>query len=422
MIAKIRDFLKTHLDKTQILLFLSIIGPGIITANVDNDVGGIATYSLAGANFGYTILWSLIPITILLILVQEICARMGVMTGKGLADLIRENFGLRTTFYLMIVLVIVNLANTISEFAGVAAAGEIFGISRYILVPLVAIGIWWIVVKGSYKSVEKIFLFACLFYFAYIISGFMAKPDWGVAIKNTLIPSFHFSTPYLMMIVALVGTTIAPWMQFYLQSSVVEKGIKRAHYKYSKIDVITGCIITDVVAFFIIVATAATIFKVGGNITNAADAALALKPLAGRWASYLFAFGLLNAGIFAASILPISTAYTVCEGIGFESGVNKKFSQAKQFYILYTAMIVIGAAVILIPNIPLIPVMYLSQVLNGILIPFILIYMLKLVNKKELMGKHVNKGFFNILTWAGAILVIALTVMMIGIPIIQKIF
>ena len=413
---------KFKIDTTQLILFLSVIGPGIITANVDNDVGGIATYSLAGANFGYTLLWSLIPITILLILVQEMSSRMAVATGKGLSDLIRENFGLRVTFYLMIVLVFVNLANTVSEFAGVAAAGEIFGVSRYILVPLVAFGVWWLVVKGNYKVVEKIFLFACLFYISYIISGIMVKPDWHEVAKNTLIPSFQFTSPYIIMLIGLVGTTIAPWMQFYLQSSVVEKGIRKEDYKYSKIDVIMGCIITDVVALFIIIATAATIFKVGGSITNASDAAIALKPLAGQWASYLFAFGLLNAGIFAASILPLSTAYTVCEGLGWESGVNKKFSEAKAFYVLYTAMIIIGAVVIMIPGIPLIPVMYISQILNGVLIPIILIYMLKLVNKKELMGEYTNSKTYNIITWAGSIIVMILTFLMIIFPLISAVF
>lgn len=409
-------------DRTQLMILLSVIGPGIITATVDNDVGGIATYSLAGAHFGYIFLWSLIPITVLLIMVQEMCARMGVVTGKGLSDLIRENFGLKITFYLMLALIFVNIANTISEFAGVAAAGEIFGVSRYILVPLVAIGIWWIVVKGNYKSVEKVFMFACVFYVSYVISGFLAKPDWHTVATNTFVPSFQLSSAYIMMLIGLVGTTIAPWMQFYLQSSVVEKGIKRKYYKYTKWDVIIGCLITDIVALCIIIATAATIFKVGGSINDAADAAIALRPLAGKFASYLFAFGLLNAGIFAASILPLSTAYTVCEGLGWESGVNKTFSEGKQFYVLYTAMIVIGAAVIMIPGLPLISIMYWSQVLNGILIPVILICMLKLINKKELMHNDVNPRAYNIIVWIGSIVVIGLSLAMFLIPLAQMIF
>ncbi|MBI5148787.1 Nramp family divalent metal transporter [Candidatus Pacearchaeota archaeon] len=408
------------LSWSSIALFFAVMGPGIITATVDNDVGGITTYSLAGAQFGYSLLWSLIPITILLILIQEMSARMGAVTGKGLADLIRENFGLKITFYMMIVLVFVNIANTISEFAGVAAAGEIFGISRYILVPLVGLGVWWLVVKGNYKSVEKIFMFACLFYFAYIISGLLAKPDWGVIGKEIIAPKFQFTMPYLILLIGMIGTTIAPWMQFYLQSSVVEKGIRKEDLKYSKWDVILGCIMTDLVALFIVIATAATIFKVGGSINTAADAAIALGPLAGNWATYLFAFGLLNAGIFAASILPLSTAYSVSEGLGWESGVNRKFSEAKEFYILYTAMIVIGAAVMMIPNLPIIFMMYFSQVLNGILLPVILISMLILSNKKELMGEYKNSKTYNIIVWIISIVIIILIFLMLILPIAQR--
>lgn len=404
----------------SIALFFAVMGPGIITATVDNDVGGITTYSLAGAQFGYSLLWSLIPITILLILIQEMSARMGAATGKGLADLIRENFGLKITFYMMIVLVFVNITNTISEFAGVAAAGEIFGISRYILVPLVGLGVWWLVVKGNYKSVEKIFMFACLFYFAYVISGLLAKPDWGVIGKEIIAPKFQFTMPYLILLIGMIGTTIAPWMQFYLQSSVVEKGIRKEDLKYSKWDVILGCIMTDLVALFIVIATAATIFKAGGSINTAADAAIALGPLAGKWATYLFAFGLLNAGIFAASILPLSTAYSVSEGLGWESGVNRKFSEAKEFYILYTAMIVIGAAVMMIPNLPIIFMMYFSQVLNGILLPVILISMLILSNKKELMGEFKNSKTYNVIVWIISIVIIILIFLMLILPIAQR--
>lgn len=405
----------SRINVSHMMFILGIIGPGIITANVDNDVGGITTYSLAGAQFGYTLLWSLIPITILLILVQEMSARMAVVTGKGLSDLIREHFGLRITFYLMIALIFVNVANTISEFAGVAAAGEIFGVSRYILVPLVAVGVWLIVVKGNYKFVEKIFLFACLFYVAYLISGVMVKPDWGDVAHQMLLPHIDFSFAYLVLLIGVIGTTIAPWMQFYLQASVVEKGIRKEDYVYCKWDVILGCIMTDVVAMFIIVTTAATIFKAGGAIVTASDAAVSLAPLAGKWASYLFAFGLLNAGIFAASILPLSTAYTVCEGLGWERGVNKTFSEAKMFYLLYTGIIVIGAAVLMIPNTSLVFLMYFSQVLNGILIPVILIFMLLLVNNKKIMGSYVNSRTYNIISWASSVLVIILTVVMIGI-------
>jgi Mn2+/Fe2+ NRAMP family transporter len=349
----------------------------------------------------------------MLVVVQEICARMGAETGKGLADLIRENFGIKITFYVMLALVFVNITNTISEFAGIAASGEIFGVSRYIAVPLAALAVWWIVVKGSYKSVEKIFLFACLFYVSYLISGVMAHPQWGDVVKNTLVPTFNFSSAYLIMLIGMIGTTIAPWMQFYLQSSIVEKNIKREDYKYSKWDVIVGCIIAAVVAFFIVIATASTIFKSGGNIVDAADAAVALIPLAGRFAGLLFAFGLLNASVFAASILPLSTAYSVSEAFGWENGVNRKFSEAKRFYILYTAIIVIGAAVIMIPNLSLVFLMYISQVLNGVLLPVILILMLYLANKKPLMGNMKNSKTINIISWASVVFLVIVNIFMI---------
>lgn len=398
----------------HIAIFIAVMGPGIITSNVDNDAGGITTYSLAGANFGYSLLWSLIPITIMLIVIQEIVARMGIVTGKGLADLIRENFGVKTTLLVMAALIIANFGNVVAEFAGVAAGGEIFGISRYILVPLVAVGVWLLVVKGNYKFVEKIFLWACLFYVAYIISGFMAKPEWGEVAKNTFLPILPTSNivPYIMMLIGIIGTTIAPWMQFYLQSSIVEKGVKLEEYKYSKWDVIMGSVIVNVVAFFIIL-TSAIIFMTHGHVNTVKDTAMALAPLAGKYATYLFAFGLLNASIFAASILPLSTAYSVCEGIGFESGVNKKFREAPQFYIIYTLLIVLGAAVILIPGVSLISVMYFSQVINGILLPFILIFMLLLVNNKRIMGEHVNNFFQNLVSWLSIIAIIALTLVLV---------
>lgn len=401
-----------------IALFLAVIGPGIITSNVDNDAGGITTYSLAGANFGYMLLWSLIPITIVLIIVQEMVARMGIVTGKGLADLIRENYGVKTTLIVMGALVIANFGNVVAEFAGVAAAGEIFGISRYILVPIVAVGVWLLVLKGNYKFVEKIFLWACLFYVAYIISGFMAKPVWMDVAHSTFLPTMPTNDiliPYMMMLIALIGTTIAPWMQFYLQASVVEKGIKIEEYKYSKWDVIIGSIIVNIVAFFLILTSAIIFFKFGANhVQTAEQAAIALQPLAGNYATYLFAFGLLNASIFAASILPLSTAYSVCEGIGFESGINKKFKDAPQFYTIYTLLIVLGAAIILIPGINLIGVMYISQVLNGMLLPIILIFMLSLINKKSLMGKHVNSTFYNWISWGAVIVISGLTIVLVS--------
>ncbi|GAC1343360.1 MAG: Nramp family divalent metal transporter [Myxococcales bacterium] len=392
---------------------LAVVGPGIITANVDNDAGGIATYSQAGAAFGYSLLWTLIPITAALILVQEMCARMGVVTGKGLSDLIRERFGVKATFYVMLALLIANLGNTVAEFAGIAQSLEIFGVSKYISVPLAAVTVWLLVVKGSAKAVERIFLVACLVYVAYIISGVMAKPDWGEVALGSLRPTLAFTGPSLTMVVTLVGTTIAPWMQFYLQSAVVEKGVRPEDYALSRLDVIIGCVVTDVVAFFIVLACGATIFKAGLQINDAKDAAIALGPLAGKYASVLFAFGLFNASLFAASILPLSTAFYVCEAFGWESGIDKRKDEAPQFYFLYTALIVVGAGLVLIPGLPLLKLMLLSQTANGVLLPFILIFMLLLAGDEKLMGRHRNGRWLQLASWVTTLVLIALTSMMI---------
>ncbi len=380
------------------LIFLAVMGPGIITANVDNDAGGITTYSVAGAHFGYSLIWSFIPIIVALVIIQEMCSRMAVVTGKGLADLIREEFGVRVTFYAMVVLIFSNLFNTISEFAGIAASAELFGISKYVLVPLCAIFVWWLIVKGTYKSVEKVFLLACLFYLSYVFSGFLSKPDWNEVVKSSVKPVFQFNKAYLFMLIGVIGTTIAPWMQFYQQSSVVEKKIKLKNYKYSRLDVIIGAFVVNIIAIFIVVVCANTLFKHGIRIETAKEAALALKPLAGKYCFYLFAFGLLNASVFSACILPLSTAYSVCEGMGWEVGVNRRFKEAPQFYTLYTAIIIIGASLILLPNVKLIPIMLISQATNGILLPFVLIFMLLLVNNKRLMGEYTNSRIYNILT------------------------
>jgi len=382
---------------TRMLIFLSVMGPGIITANVDNDAGGITTYSVAGAHFGYSLIWSFIPIIVALVIIQEMCSRMAVVTGKGLADLIREEFGVRVTFYAMIGLVLSNMFNTISEFAGVAASAELFGISKYILVPLCAFFVWWLIVKGTYKSVEKVFLVACLFYLSYILSGFLSKPDWKEVVGSSVKPTFQFNKAYLFMLMGVIGTTIAPWMQFYQQASVVEKGVKLKNYKYCRWDVIIGSFVVNIVAIFIVVVCANTLFTHGIRIESAKDAALALKPLAGKYCFYLFAFGLLNASVFSACILPLSTAYSVCEGMGWEVGVNRHFREAPHFYILYTAIIIIGAAIILLPGVKLIPIMLISQATNGILLPFVLIFMLLLVNNKRLMGEYTNSKLYNIL-------------------------
>jgi len=399
--------------KTRILLFFAVVGPGFITANVDNDAGGIWTYSSAGAQFGHKLLWTMIPITLALIVVQEMTARMGAVTGKGLSDLIREEFGLRITFFMMTGILITNFGNVVAEFAGIAGSLELFGLSKYITVPICAVIVWLIVVKGQYKSVEKVFLAASFFYVTYIIAGVVAKPAWGDALLSSVKLPAHsawLEPGYVYMVIGLVGTTIAPWMQFYLQSSIVEKGVTKRQYKASQIDVITGCVFTDVVAWFIIVACAATLYAHGyRNVQDAKDAAQALRPLAGDYAYILFSMGLFNASLFAASILPLSTAYTVCEGLGFESGVGLKFEEAPVFYWLYTILIIAGAGVILTPNLPLVKITILSQVVNGAVLPFVLIFMLLLINQKELMGEYVNSRLFNVVAWATTLLMIGLT-------------
>lgn len=396
----------------NIFLFLAILGPGIITANVDNDAGGITTYSLAGAHYGYRLLWVMIPTTIALVVIQEMCARMGAVTGKGLSDLIRESFGVKVTFYVMIALLLTNMGNSVSEFAGIAASLEIFGISKYISVPISAVLVWLLVVKGSYKVVEKVFLVACMVYIAYPIAAFMAGPQWGVILKATVVPSFQADSGYLITMIGVVGTTIAPWMQFYQQSAVVEKGITIDQYSFSRLDVIIGCVMAIVVAFFIVVACASTIHLQGLKIETAADAALALKPLVGRHASTLFAFGLFNASLFAACILPLSTSYYICEGMGWESGIDKDFRKAPQFFWLFTIIIVLSAVTILMPNAPLIMIMFISQVVNGAVLPFVLIFMLMLINDKRLMGDYTNGHTFNLIAWTTVITMIMLTILM----------
>ncbi len=398
-IRRLRPFPSVRKHWRSLGIFFALIGPGIITSNVDNDAGGITTYSLAGANYGLGLLWTIVPVTLALIVIQEMCARMGVVSGKGLSDLIRERFGARITFYLMIVLFLANLGNAISNFAGVAASLEIFGISRYLSVPFSAAFVWWLVVKGNYKSVEKVFLFACVFYLSYVISGFMGKPDWNAVGSSLLKPTFRMETGFLTMTVGVIGTTIAPWMQFYLQSSVVDKGLKAEDYPYTRMDVIFGSIMVNVIAFFIILLCAVTLFQNGVKIESAKDAALALTPFAGEYATWLFAFGLLNASLFAASILPISTAYTICEAFGWESSLNRKFLEAPQFYGLYSLMIFLSAGIILLPDMPLIGIMFYSQVINGAILPVILVFMLLLVNDRRIMGKYRNGAVMNILSW-----------------------
>jgi NRAMP (natural resistance-associated macrophage protein)-like metal ion transporter len=394
-------------------LFFILMGPGIITSNVDNDAGGITTYSLAGAQFGLKLIWSLIPIMIALIVIQEMCARMGVVTGKGLSDLIREKFGAKITFYVMVGVFLTNMGNVFSEFAGVAAGMEVFGVSKLISVPLSAFLVWWMIVKGTYKSVEKAFLVACVFYVSYIVTGIIVKPDWDHVVQQFINPTLSLRPSEMTMLIGVVGTTIAPWMQFYLQASIVEKGIKIEDYKFARFDVVMGAIMVHVVAFFIILVCSETLFKHGVRIETAKDAALSLQPLAGKYCTYLFAFGLVNASLFSASILPLSTTYLICEGLGWEAGIDKKFMEAPQFYGIYSLIIVLGAGVILYPNFPLIPIMYFSQVINGMVLPVVLIFMLLLINDKRLMMKYTNGPVFNAVTWATTLVLIGFTFLLL---------
>jgi len=397
----------------NIMLMLAVIGPGIITASIDNDAPGITTYSVAGARYGYLLLWTLIPTTIALIVIQEMVARMGVVTGKGLSDLIRENYGVRITFFMMIVLMIANFGTTTAEFAGWAASMEIFGLSKYIMVPTGALAIWLLVTRGSYRVVEKVLLVACLLYFGYVISGFMAGPEWDKILEGTFIPRMRWESEFIMLTIAIIGTTVTPWMQFYLQSSIAEKGIKREDYRFSKLDVVVGCLITDIVAFFIIVTCATTLFPNGIRINEASEAAIALRPFAGRYATALFAVSLANASILGAIIVPLATAYYVCEAMGWEAGINKTFKEAPEFMWIYTALIVISAILVLIPRIPLITLMVLSSFLNGILLPFVLIFALALVNNKRIMGEFTNSKGYNYITWATVIVLISLTTILL---------
>ena len=408
--------------RTRIFLLLAVVGPGIITANVDNDAGGITTYSVAGAHYGYSLLWMLGLVALALIIIQEMSARLGVVTGKGLADLIRESLGLRTTAAIIGVVVFANLANTVSEFAGVAASMEIFGISKYVSVPLVALLVWLLIVKGSYKVVERIFLIASALYLSYVLSGILANPPWGQVLQAAVTPSFHLDVGYVTIFVTIIGTTIAPWMQFYQQASIVDKGIRVEQFGYERIDVVVGSLFAVLVAAFITIACAATLFANGIRIETAQDAALALGPLAGQHAATLFAIGLLNASVFSAAILPLSTAYVVCEAFGWESGVSRDWKDAPVFFFVYTALIVLGAGIILFPIKSLVETMLASQTLNGVLLPIILVTMLKLINDKRLMGKYVNGRIMNLLSWATVVILIVLTVILVITTVLPGLF
>lgn len=394
----------------NLLLFLAILGPGIITGSVDNDAGGITTYSVAGAHYGYSLLWTLIPAFVALVVVQEMNARMGLVTGKGLADLIREHAGVKITFFIFLGLLVADIGNTTTEFAGVAGSMQVFAVSKYIAVPIVAIAVWLLVVKGTYRVAEKIFLIFSVFLLSYVVSALLGKPSWGEIGSSIIHPDIQFNFDYITMVIGLIGTTIAPWMQFYMQSAVIEKGLEIKDYKFTMWDVIIGSVATVIVAFFIIVACASTLHVNGVQIEEAKDAALALKPFAGIFASQVFAFGLFIASVFSATILPIATAFYVCEAFGFEAGIDKKLKEAPQFYTLFTAILIISVGIILIPNAPLILISLWSQVLNGVLLPVVLICMMLLINNKEIMGEHTNKLFHNVIGWATTIILIGLTI------------
>jgi len=405
----------------NLVIFLSILGPGIITGSVDNDAGGITTYSVAGSHYGYRLLWTLLPAFVVLLVVQEMNARMGIVTGKGLADLIRESFGVKVTFYIFVGLLVADIGNTATEFAGIAGSMQIFGVSKYIAVPLAAAAVWLLVVKGTYKLAERIFLVFSVFLLSYVVSAVMARPHWAQIGQAMIRPSFQFDRPYLGMVIGIIGTTIAPWMQFYMQSAVIEKRIKVKDYRFAVWDVVIGCVATVTVAFFIIVACASTLHENGIVIHEAKDAAMALKPLAGVFAAEIFAFGLFVASIFSATILPLATAFYVCEAFGFEAGIDKKLKEAPKFYALFTAIILIGVVIILIPGAPLITITIWTQIINGILLPVVLICMMIMVNRKEIMGSYVNNGFQNFIGWSTSLVLIALTFFLVLGPLLARI-
>ncbi|MGA9997205.1 MAG: Nramp family divalent metal transporter [Pyrinomonadaceae bacterium] len=409
-----RGVRRTFARRRGLVAWLAILGPGMIAANAGNDAGGIATFASVGADYGYRLLWVLIPITISLGIVQEMCARMGAITGKGLADLIRERFGVRWTALVMLALLIANGGVTVSEFVGIAAATELFGVPRYVSVPFAAASVWWLVVKGSYKRVERVFLLMSLVFLGYIISAFMAHPDWSTVAREVVRPSFSLDTAYLFTFVAIVGTTISPYMQVYVQSSVVEKGVDADNYAMTRADVWTGTVFAILVVFFIVISTAATLNKAHIQIETATDAAHALEPLAGRYAELLFAVGLFGASMLAAGVLPLATAYSISEALGFEKGVSRSFREAPIFIGIFTFLVVVGALVAVIPGLPLIRVLLVTQVINGLLLPVILIAILRLVNDKDIMGRqHVNGPIYNVAAWLTAIIVSALSLLLI---------
>ena len=397
----------------SLIIFLSVMGPGIITANVCNDAGSITTFSLAGSQFGYNILWLFIPMFVLLALIQEMGVRLGIVSKKGLIDLIRQKMGIRITLVLVVALVLCNFGNVLGEFSGIAVSAGIFNVPLLFALPVAAVSIWLLIVKGNYKNVEKIFLVASAIYVTYIAAGILAGPNWGLAAKSMVLPHLMVSTAYITMVVGMIGATIAPWQMFYIQAAIVEKEVTLKNLAYSKIDAVSGALVESIIGFFIVLACAATIFIHGIPVNTVADISKALVPLAGNYASLLFAFGFLNASLFSASIVPLATAYLVCESLGLESGVNKGFREAPVFHGIYLGLILLAFIIIFIPNAPLLSILYFSQVFNGIIIPFCLIFMLLIINDKKIMGEYVNSKLYNIVAGAAVVIVISLTVFLV---------
>lgn len=406
--------------RNKILFVLSIIGPGLITVNAGNDAGGIATYATVGASYGYKMLWGLLLITFSLAVIQEMNARMAVVTGKGLSDLIRENFGVRWSLFAMSVLFIANFGVCVGDFAGIAASLELYGISKYITVPVMAFLVWFLITKGSYKKTERVFLAFTFVFFTYIITCIKVNPNWPQVMKATVTPSIEFNKAYILTFIGMIGTTITPYMQFYLQSSVVDKGLSIKDYKYEKLDVYLGALWGDMVSFFIIVCTAVTLYKAGITIESAEQAALALKPLAGNYATILFAFGLFGASVLATMVIPLSTTYAICEAFGFESGLDNSFDEAKFFYGIFTFMIIFSAALVLIPKLSLVGIMLVTQQVAGMLCPVILIFMVLLTNNKDIMKEHINNKLQNVVIWVTVIFIIVLSVILFVSPLIDK--
>lgn len=403
----------------RLVALLAIVGPGVITAMAGNDAGGVTTYSVAGASFGYSTLWMILVMAFALAVVQEMAVRMGCVTGKGLSSLIREKFGIRATMFAMLALLLSNTATSVAEFAGIAAALELFGVSRYISVPLAAFGVWLLVVRGDFRKVEKVLLAMSSVFVLYVVAAFVAKPDWAEVTRATLIPQFQPTVPFIALVIAAIGTTIAPWMQFFAQSNVVDKGMGIKDLRAQRIDAIAGVIAASLVAWFIIITTGTVLYPQGIEITSAEQAAAALAPVAGQYASLLFAAGLFGASLLAASVLPLTAAYAITEAFGWERGIDRTWAEAPAFNAIYTFVIFSGAAIVLVPSVPLITVMVLSQTIGGILLPFMLIFMVRLINDRRIMGKHVNNRWQNALAWGTIITVITLTVMLFGMQLLQ---